>query len=264
VIETVSWRNRPDAILLAWQGGQEAGNSIADVLSGKINPSGKLASTFPVKYQDVPSADNFPGAVVDAGKEKTEKEEKDMLATFRKPKPSRVVYEEGIYVGYRYYDAFKITPAYEFGYGLSYTTFEYSNLTLGSEKFKDPLSVTVNVKNSGNIAGREVVQLYLSAPSGDLDKPVAELKGFTKTRLLQPGESQTLRFELRARNLASFDPASSSWLAEAGRYTIKIGASSRDIRRTGSFDLDGDLVVKKESKALESPTAIRELKPGEK
>ncbi len=220
VIETASWRNWPDAILLTWQGGQETGNSIADVLSGKVNPSGKLASTFPLKYQDVPSARNFPGEVLDADKEKAGGEETDMLASFRKPKPSRVVYEEGIYVGYRYYDAFKIAPAYEFGYGLSYTTFEYSNLALGSRKFTDPLRVTVDVKNSGSMAGREVVQLYLSAPANKLDKPVAELKGFAKTRLLQPGESQTLTFELRARSLASFDPATSSWIAEAGKYTV--------------------------------------------
>lgn len=264
VIETASWRNWPDAILLTWQGGQETGNSIADVLSGKVNPSGKLASTFPLKYQDVPSARNFPGEVLDADKEKAGGEETDMLASFRKPKPSRVVYEEGIYVGYRYYDAFKIAPAYEFGYGLSYTTFEYSNLTLGSRKFADPLRVTVDVKNSGSMAGREVVQLYLSAPANKLDKPVAELKGFAKTRLLQPGESQTLTFELRARSLASFDPATSSWIAEAGKYTVKIGASSRDIRQTASFDLDSDLVVKKESKALEARIAIQEFKPGEK
>ncbi len=261
VIETASWRNWPDAILLTWQGGQEAGNSIADVLSGKVNPSGKLASTFPVKYPDVSSARNFPGEVLNAETGKAEAEEKDMLSSFRKPKPSRVVYEEGIYVGYRYFDTFKIVPAYEFGYGLSYTTFEYRNLALSSQTFTDRITVTVDVKNSGKVAGKEVVQLYLTAPANKLDKPAAELKGFAKTRLLQPGESQTLKFELSARSLASFDPASSSWIAEAGRYSVKIGASSRDIRQAASFDLDGDLVAKKESKALESDVAINELKP---
>ncbi len=261
VVETASWRDVPDAILLAWQGGQEAGNSIADVLSGKVNPSGKLASTFPTRYQDVPSARNFPGIVLQEEPPKKGADEKDMLESFRNPKPSRIVYEEGIYVGYRYYETFKVKPAYEFGYGLSYTTFEYGNLSLSSHKFTDTITVAVDVKNSGKAAGKEVVQLYLSAPAAKLDKPVAELKGFAKTPSLKPGESQTLKFEISARNLASFDPASSSWLAEAGSYTVKIGASSRDIRQTASFTLDSDLTVKKESKALAPKAGINELKP---
>jgi beta-glucosidase len=261
VIETASWRNLPDAILLTWQGGQEAGNSIADVLSGKVNPSGKLASTFPAKYQDVPSARNFPGIVLQPDKQEAKGEEGDMLAAFRKPKASKIVYEEGIYVGYRYYDTFKVAPAYEFGYGLSYTTFEFNNLALSAPKFTDKLTVTIDVKNSGKCAGKEVVQLYLNAPAQKLDKPAAELKGFAKTRLLQPGESQTLKFELSARSLASFDSASSSWIAEAGKYTVKIGASSKDIRQTASFELDGELIAKKDSKALTPGVSINELKP---
>ncbi len=115
IIEVASWGKLPDAILLAWQGGQETGNSIADVISGKVNPSGKLASTFPVKYQDVPSAKNFPGVVLEPGPQTNDaKEEQDMLSAFQHPKASRVVYEEGIYVGYRYYETFKTKPAYEF------------------------------------------------------------------------------------------------------------------------------------------------------
>jgi beta-glucosidase len=262
VIETASWRNLPDAILLTWQGGQEAGNSIADVLSGKVSPSGKLASTFPAQYQDVPSAKNFPGIILQPDKQEAKGDEGDMLAAFRKPKASKIVYGEGIYVGYRYYDTFKVTPAYEFGYGLSYTKFEFSNLALSAPKFTDRLTVTVDVKNSGSCAGKEVVQLYLSAPAKKLDRPDAELKGFAKTRLLQPGESQTLKFELSARSLASFDSASSSWIAEAGKYTVKIGASSRDIRQTASFELDGERTAKKDSKALTPGVGISELKPG--
>jgi beta-glucosidase len=264
VIETASWRNLPDAILLTWQGGQESGNSIADVISGKVNPSGKLASTFPVKYQDVPSAKNFPGIILQPEKQQTGADEQDMLAAFMHPKLSKIVYEEGIYVGYRYFDTFKIAPAYEFGFGLSYTKFEYGNLSLDAEKFSDKITATIDVKNSGKVAGKEAVQLYLSAPANKLDKPIAELKGFAKTRLLQPGESQTLKFEISARNLASFDPAASSWVAEAGRYTVKIGASSRDIRQTASFDLDRELIVKKESIALVPKVRIDELKPTSK
>ena len=261
VIETASWRNMPDAILLAWQGGQETGNSIADVISGKVNPSGKLASTFPVNYQDVPSARNFPGIVLEAPAPKTDTVEEDFMSVFRRPKASRIVYEEGIYVGYRYYETFGIKPAYEFGYGLSYTTFDFNGLTLSSQKFSGKITATVRVRNSGKTAGREVVQLYISAPAGRLDKPALELKGFAKTRLLQPGESQTVSFDLIPRSLSSFDPVSSSWIAEAGRYEVGVGASSRDIRQTAVFELESELTAKKENIALVSKARIEEFKP---
>ncbi len=261
VVEVASWRSIPDAILLVWQPGQEAGNSIADVISGKVNPSGKLASTFPVKYADVPSAENFPGAVLDEGKAESEAGDQDGLSAFKRPKPSRIVYEEGIYVGYRYYETFGVAPAYEFGYGLSYTSFEYSGLSLSSNKFSGSVTAAVKVRNSGNTAGREVVQLYLSAPAGKLDKPSMELKGFAKTRLLQPGESQVLEFKISSRDLASFDPAASSWIAEAGKYEVRIGASSKDIRQTASFELERGQAVKKESAALVPKRSIDEIKP---
>jgi beta-glucosidase len=262
VIETATWRAIPDAILLAWQGGQEAGNAIADVLSGKVNPSGKLASTFPVNYRDVPSAKNFPGILTEPqDKNAADDMDADMISVFNAPKASRIVYEEGIYVGYRYYDTFGKTPAYEFGYGLSYTTFEFSSLSLDANKFSGKIRATVSVKNTGKTAGKEVVQLYLSAPATRLDKPIAELKGFAKTRVLQPGETQELQFDITPRNLSSFDPASSSWTAEAGAYEVKAGASSRDIRQRASFTLDRTLVVKKESVALVPGAGINELKP---
>ncbi len=262
VIEVASWRDTPDAILLAWQPGQEAGNSIADVISGSVNPSGKLASSFPVKYADVPSANNFPGVILQADQTMADSdEEEDALTAFRNPKPSQIVYEEGIFVGYRYYETFGVKPAYEFGYGLSYTNFEYGRLSLSSQKFSDKLVATVEVTNSGKTAGKEVVQLYLSAPANKLSKPVMELKGFAKTRLLQPGESQTLNFEISLRSLSSFDPASSSWIAEAGRYDVKVGASSRDIRQTASFELESEQIAKKESVALVPKVDINELNP---
>jgi len=259
VIETASWRELPDAILLAWQGGQETGNSIADILSGKVNPSGKLASTFPMQYQDVPSSGNFPGTVIDTNA--TGRSEEGGMDAFFNPEASRIVYEEGIYVGYRYYETFNVEPAYEFGYGLSYTRFEYSNIRLGSESFDGSLTVSVDVTNMGDIPGKEVVQLYLSAPANKLDKPKEELKGFTKTGLLQPGERQTLTFNLTDRNLASFDTPSSSWVAEAGAYTVKIGASSKDIRQTATFTLPEELIVKTESQVLMPSESINELKP---
>ena len=260
VIEVASWRDIPDAILLAWQPGQEAGNSIADVISGNVNPSGKVASTFPVQYSDVPSAKNFPGVVIGGGRPRMDSGEEDGLSAFRNPEPSRIVYEEGIFVGYRYYETFEVKPAYEFGYGLSYTKFEYGTLSLSSGKFSDALTATVRVTNSGKAAGREVVQLYLGAPAKKLSKPVMELKGFAKTRLLQPGESQVLSFEISLRNLSSFDPDSSSWVAEAGRYDVMVGASSRDIRQTATFELESEKIAQKASVALAPGAGIREMR----
>jgi beta-glucosidase len=256
VVETASWNDLPNAILLAWQAGQETGNSIADILSGKANPSGKLAVTFPVKYEDVPSAATFPG------KELPSNEPKDAGPRgFMRGRPAEDTYTDGIYVGYRYYETFGVKPSYAFGYGLSYTTFAYSNLKLSSAKFSSKMTVTVDVKNAGNVAGKEAAQLYLSAPSKKLDKPAMELKGFAKTRLLQPGEIQTLTFVIDAHNLASFDASSSSWIADAGAYTVKVGSSSKDIRQSASFTLAKDLTVKKETIALVPKQKIDELKP---
>ncbi len=259
VIETASWRQLPDAILLAWQAGQETGNSIADVISGKVNPSGRLASTFPVRYEDVPSSNNFPGTVIDQTGAPAH-ETTDGMASFRNPKPSRIVYEEGIYVGYRYYETFGVKPAYEFGYGLSYTTFDYGQISLSAPTFSGEITASLEIKNIGKAAGRETVQLYLSAPSGKLEKPVMELKAFAKTRLLNPGESEKVSFVLNPRQLSSFDPAASAWIAEAGKYAVKIGASSRDIRQTASFLLESPLTVKKESAALVARETINELR----
>jgi beta-glucosidase len=260
VMETASWKEIPDAILLAWQAGQETGNSIADILVGKVNPSGKLASTFPVNYKDVPSAANFPGKVIAQTQPQANKEP-DMAAFFMRPQPAEVTYEEGIYTGYRYYTTFKIPVSYEFGFGLSYTTFDYSNLKLNPTKFSNKMTATVEVRNSGKSDGKEVVQLYLTAPGKQLDKPVMELKGFKKTNLLKPGESQVISFDISRKDLASFDPKLSSWVAEKGTYTVKIGASSKEIKQTTTFNLESDIVVKKESSALLPEGRINELKP---
>jgi beta-glucosidase len=257
VIETASWRDLPDAILLAWEGGQETGNSIADIISGKVNPSGKIATTFPVSYEDVPSSKTFPGKELTSEKS----DDQSPLSSFMRVRPAVVTYEDGIYVGYRYYETFKVKPAYEFGFGLSYTNFTYSNLKLSSQKFTGNITVTVDIKNSGVVAGKEVAELYLSAPSVKLDKPSLELKGFAKTKLLQPGESQTLTFIIDSRRLSSFDPASSSWIAEAGKYEVKIGASLKDIRQSSTFILAKEITVKKETVSLVPKEKIYELKP---
>ena len=261
VIETASWRDNPDSILLAWQPGQEAGNSIVDVLSGKVNPSGKLASSFPLSYEDVPSAKNFPGTVLESPSDEALAGDSGRDRMGLADNRAEVIYEEDIYVGYRYYKSFDRDVAYEFGYGLSYTDFEYSKLKLGSDQFEGRMEVSLEVKNSGPVAGREVVQFYLGAPSKKLDKPVSELVAFAKTGLLEPGQSQTLSFELNPRDLTSFDTASSSWLAEAGEYNVQIGASSKDIKLAGSFHLAEEITVKTVHKALSPQREINRLHP---
>jgi beta-glucosidase len=252
VIDVMEWRDDVDAILLAWQPGLEGGNAMTDILNGKVNPSGKLAETFPASYNDVPSAKNFPG------KEFPEKATTSMMGM--KAIPGEVIYEEGIYVGYRYYSTFGIKPAYEFGYGLSYTTFKYSDLKISTTTFSDNLTADVTITNTGNVPGKEVVQLYISAPVKKLDKPALELKSFAKTGLLRPGESQKLSFTISAAELASYDTRSSSWIAEAGNYSLKIGSSSLKIEQTASFDVAKDIVVEKVQRALTPLVKINEMK----
>lgn len=243
VIEVESWKDHPDAILLSWQGGQEGGNAVTDILSGEVNPSGKIPTTFPVDFDDIASSENFPGENLSDEME---------MGGFGFPIgfESEVIYEEDIYVGYRYFNTFDVPVTYEFGYGLSYTTFEYGDLELSSDTFNEEIEVTVEIINTGSVAGKEVVQLYLNAPEGDLNKPSMELKGFDKTRLLEPGESQKLTFTLTAKDLASYDEDISAWVAESGEYTVQVGASSRDIRSEDRFSLEGEQVVEETTNAL--------------
>jgi beta-glucosidase len=251
VVDLSQWRDQADAILLAWQPGLEGGNAIADIISGKVNPSGKLATTFPAAYQDDITAKNFPGK---------EFKDRPVSGLFgQKAYEAEVVYEEGIYVGYRYYNTFNIKPAYEFGYGLSYTDFSYTNLKTSAPSITDNLQVSVTVSNSGSVAGKEVVQLYISAPNNKLDKPAAELKAFAKTKLLQPGESQEITFTLIPADLASFDTKTSSWIADAGNYTARIGTSQKTVL-SSTFKLAKDVVVEKVNKVLVPKEPINELK----
>ena len=224
VIETSSWSGYPDAILCAWQPGMEGGNSIADLLTGKVNPSGKLTMTWPIAATDHPSTKNFPGYL--------DQYSKDIMRSYTGKVAGNdyTNHEEDIYVGYRYFDTFNREVAYPFGYGLSYTTFELSKPTVKARG--NLVDITVTIKNTGSVAGKEVVQVYVQAPAGKLEKPAQELKAFAKTRELKPGESQTLTMNLLLRDLASFDEASSQWLTEAGTYTFRFGFSSRDIKAT--------------------------------
>lgn len=223
VIETASWKGLVDAILLPWSPGQEGANAIANILTGKVSPSGKLPMTFPVKYQDHPSSLNFP---YDWNLFHARGVKKDFEYT---------KYEEGIWVGYRHFATRGAEVSYPFGYGLSYTSFEYS--TLAIKATADGFEATIAVTNKGSVAGKEVVQLYVSAPEGGLEKPACELKAFAKTKELKPGESQTLTLKVSNYELASFNEATSAWEAASGRYSIRLGSSVQDIRATAEFKL---------------------------
>ena len=232
-IETASWKHMPDAILLAWQPGMEAGASIADVLCGKANPSGKLATTFPLNFFDSPSSHNFPYNYT-----RTQTTGYGFNANAARQPVKDVDYTEytdGIWVGYRYFETAGKAVSYPFGYGLSYTTFEYSKPVVKATA--DGFTATITVKNTGSVAGREAVQLYVAAPAGGLEKPVCELKAFAKTKELAPGESQTLTMTVDNYSLASFNEANSQWEAAAGTYTVAFAASIKDIRAKAAYNL---------------------------
>ncbi len=237
VIETASWRDMADAILLAWQPGQEGGSCIMDVLSGNVNPSGKLAATFPLSYTDVPSADNFPGKEIPGAD--------NSGANPLMGKPSEITYTEDIYVGYRYYSTKNVPVAYPFGHGLSYTSFSYSQARLSSPVYVAPVKVSVTVANSGKKAGKEIVQLYVQSPAIKAGRPVKELKAFAKTKLLQPGEKENLQLGLTAMDLAWFDESRSAWIVSPGIYTIQLASSSTDVRQSLTLRLDKEMIVEK-------------------
>ena len=226
VIETASWSSYPDAILCAWQPGMEGGNSVADLLTGKVNPSGKLTMTWPLAATDHPSTQNYPGTT-DFYTYQVTRGYTGQVAGY-----DYTNHDEDIYVGYRFFDTFNREVAYPFGFGLSYTTFEFSKPVV---KVKgNTVEVSITVKNTGSVAGKEVAQVYVTAPKGRIEKPAQELKAFAKTRELQPNESQTMTMTIPVRDLASFDETNSQWLAEAGTYSFKIGNCSRNILATAS------------------------------
>lgn len=259
VIETASWKDLPDAILIAWQSGQEGGNTVADLLSGKVNPSGKLAMTFPVHYMDAASSANFPWdpAVVKlagGGFMGKVDDGRDPVANV-----DYTVYEEDIYVGYRYFDTFQREVSYPFGYGLSYTTFDYVNPLINENA--EELIISIDVINSGTIPGKEVVQIYVSAPhNSSLPKPAKELKAFGKTRELKAGEKQTLTMKMAKSDLASYDNERSAWVVDSGRYDIMVAASSRDVKQTLPLTL-ADPIICKTNKVLQLLAPITVMQP---
>jgi beta-glucosidase len=201
------WADRVPAIVEAWLGGQAGGGAIADVLTGRVNPSGKLSETFPVRLEDAPSYPEFPAKNREAN------------------------YGEGIFIGYRYYDVRNAKPLFPFGFGLSYTTFSYSNLRVTPAVVTDTenISVEVTVKNTGKVSGKEVVQLYVREEQPRVVRPEKELKAFAKVAL-EPGEEKTVNFRLQARDFAYYDVMRRGWLVKPGDFVILVGASSRDLR----------------------------------
>jgi beta-glucosidase len=221
------WINQAKAVIEGYLGGQALGGAIADVIYGNVNPSGKLAETFPEQLSDNPSYLYFPGT------------------------GDKVEYREGIFVGYRYYDKKRVKPLFPFGFGLSYTTFEYSDLTVDKTNLtdKDTVQVSVKVKNTGKVTGKEIVQLYVSDVESNVSRPEKELKGFEKVAL-EPGEEKTVTFTLDKRSFAYYNVDLKDWHVETGQFEIKVGASSRDIRLTtqvvveSSVDVPTDLITR--------------------
>jgi len=211
---TMPWLNEVESVLETWLGGQAGAGGIADVLFGKVNPSGKLAETFPMRLEDTPAFFNFPGEQGD------------------------VLYGERIFVGYRYYDERKIEPLFPFGFGLSYTTFEYNDLKLSSKNTtdKEGLTVSLTVKNTGDVKGKEIIQLYVSDSKSTLQRPEKELKKFDKIEL-EPGEEKTVTFNLESRDFSYFDAKRNMWIAESGEFVISVAASSRDIKLSETINL---------------------------
>jgi len=228
VIETASWKDLPDAILLAWQGGQEGGNAAADIIVGRVNASGKLPMTFPIHLDDHASNANFPldGVMMSitdmmAGNEEVPEDEKVRNKDY-------TMYEEGIYVGYRHFDKADLEVSYPFGYGLSYTDFEFTRMNVTLEN--DTIDVAVVVQNIGEKAGKEVIQIYVAKPNTSIDRPVQELKAFAKTKNLKPGETENVVVHIPVHELSYWNEEASGWKIEKGTYKIRSGASSRDIR----------------------------------
>jgi beta-glucosidase len=213
-VTMTKWIGRIPAVVAAWYGGQEAGHAIGDILFGAQNPSGKLPVTFPKRWPDSPAYGNYPGENL------------------------HVAYAEGIYVGYRGFDKRDVEPLFPFGHGLSYTTFDYSGLKISPAKVAagKQVEVTIEVRNSGSRAGAEVVQLYVHDVKSSVDRPLKELKGFQRV-MLNPGEARNLSFTLDKSAMSFFSTAKDDWVAEPGAFEVWIGASSRDIRLKGTFEL---------------------------
>jgi beta-glucosidase len=221
-IGMLDWIDRVEGVFHAWYLGQEGGTALGEAIFGDLNPSGRLCSTFDRRFEDNPAFANYP---------KTEPPADDKNAP---PPFATVAYKEGVFIGYRGYDKSGKAPLFPFGHGLSYTTFEYSNLK--ADAAKDSATVRVVVKNTGTRAGAEVVQIYVGQKQSSVPRPLRELKGFAKI-VLQPGESKTVEIALNRRAFAFWSPTAKDWTVEPGQFTIEAGRSARDIRLTETVDV---------------------------
>jgi len=214
-VTMTKWIDRTPGLVEMWYGGQEGGHALASVLFGDANPSGKLPVSFPKEWKDSPAAANYPGENL------------------------KVNYAEGIYVGYRYFDTKNVEPQFPFGFGLSYTSFEYSGLSVMPRKVAgdSPVEVSLKVKNTGSRAGAEVVQLYVHDGHAKIDRPLRELKGFRRVEL-KAGETKTVQFTLDRAALSYWSPEKKDWTADPGTFEIQVGASSRDIRLRAPLELE--------------------------
>ena len=243
VIETSSWIDAPDAVLVSWLAGQEGGNSVADILTGKESPSGRIPMSWPVSYDDVYSKADFPNP-----DDYTDAQLIEGFADVRTVGDRKnfdyTEYNDGIYVGYRYYTTKGVAVSFPFGYGLSYTKFQYGVPTVTADA-EGNINVSVEVKNKGKVAGKEVVQVYVAAPGKDMDKPARELKAFAKTRKLASGESQVVTLTIPYESLASFNEAGSCWQVEEGEYTVMVTQNAADATPlTGKVTLSGKVTEK--------------------
>lgn len=250
-IEMESWEDKADAILLGWEPGTVLAKPVAAVLTGAENPSGKLPTTIPVDVTGKDSKGHLYSPAEDFGQTNAQ---------------GGVTYNEGIYNGYRYYDTFNVPVSYEFGFGKNYSTFDYSNLKLSSPVFKkasDKLNITVVVKNTSAVTGKETVQIYAGAPGKSMDKPVKELKAFGKTNNLAANASQTLNFTLDAKSLASYDEARDAWVVEPGTYVVYAAASSKDIRQAATFTVPKEIVAETVHDVLKPKVRMNLIKPAQ-
>jgi len=214
------WIENVAGLVQCWYTGNETGNALADVIYGKVNPSGRLPLTLPVRIEDVPSYLNFA------------------------PENGKVHYREDLFVGYKHYQARKVQPLFPFGYGLSYTQFSISDLTIHTAPAKtvDDISVTVTVKitNTGSVAGAQVAQLYVSLPSLDITTPALQLRSFSKTGVLEPGKEEVLTMTMDKYAVSFWDTPSNAWSVKAGTYGVRVGSSSADLPLQGKFELKDD------------------------
>ncbi|MGI6243957.1 MAG: glycoside hydrolase family 3 C-terminal domain-containing protein [Prevotella sp.] len=246
VVETKSWIDNADAVLVAWLPGQEGGNSVADILTGKENPSGRLPMTWPVSYNDVPSKTDFP-----TPDDISEEELLEALNGFmdKRTEGTRknfdyTEYNDGIYVGYRYYVTKQMPTSFPFGFGLSYTTFKYGKPIVNRD-VDGNVKVAVDVKNVGKRTGKEVVQVYVSAPGKDMPKAARELKGFAKTKALRPGESENVTITIPYADLASFNEKESQWQVEGGEYQVMVAEHAADAKPlTSTISVNAKVIEK--------------------